>query len=85
MLHCLSTEGFPRAHDLLHKGFGIQTGRLVWGPRDDTSGMTRTMGEGTQTPNVWTRWILDVDRQGSMMILELWINLLSEMLPLKCT
>jgi hypothetical protein len=32
MLHCLSTEGFPHAHDLSHKGFGIQSGLLYGVP-----------------------------------------------------
>jgi hypothetical protein len=56
MLHSLSTEGFPCAHNLPQEGSGIQFGCLLWGPRDDISDMKRTLGKVTKTPNVWTRW-----------------------------
>jgi hypothetical protein len=42
--HCLSTEGFPHAHNLPQEGFGIQPWRLLWGPHDDISDMKRTLG-----------------------------------------
>jgi hypothetical protein len=74
MLHCLSTEGFPRAHNLPQEGFGIQFGCLLWGPRDDISDMKRTLGKVTKTPNVWTRWkYVYVDRQRIIHV-ELWIK-----------
>jgi hypothetical protein len=56
MLHCLCTEGFPRAHNLPQEGFGKQPLCLLWGPRDDISDMKRTLGKVTKTPIVWIRW-----------------------------
>ena len=64
----MSTEGVPRAHELLHKVFGIQYELSAWGHRGDASDIRKTPGEVTETPNVWTRWILEVDRQGARIM-----------------